>query len=110
MSLKDRIVTEGMKLAGNPQVAKLMQDERFMKLVMTAMSMPGRVTTFTAEQKEHFARTMGLATADEVRDLKRIVTSLEQSVTRLRAKIEAKSETKTAAKTETQTDAQTESA
>jgi len=89
MSLKDRIVSEGMKLAGSPQVAKLMQDERFMKLVMTAMSMPGRVSTFTAEQKEQFAKSMGLATSDEVRDLKRIVGSLEQSVSRLRAKVES---------------------
>jgi cell division FtsZ-interacting protein ZapD len=88
MSIKDRIVSEGMKLATNPQVAKLLQDERFMKLVMTAMSVPGRVSTFTTEQKETFAKTMGLATSDEVRDLKRTVASLEQAVTRLRAKLD----------------------
>ncbi|MDC3955064.1 hypothetical protein [Polyangium jinanense] len=88
MSIKDRIVSEGMKLAASPQVAKLMQDERFMKLVMTAMSMPGRVSTFTTEQKEAFAKSMGLATSDEVRDLRRVVSSLEQSVSRLRAKLE----------------------
>ncbi|MRG95197.1 hypothetical protein [Polyangium spumosum] len=92
MSIKDRIVSEGMKLAGSPQVAKLMQDERFMKLVMTAMSMPGRVSTFTTEQKEAFAKSMGLATSDEVRDLKRIVSSLEQNVARLRARIEKDAE------------------
>jgi ubiquinone biosynthesis protein UbiJ len=89
MSIKDRIVSEGMRLASSPQVAKLMQDERFMKLVMTAMSMPGRVATFTTEQKETFAKSMGLATSDEVRDLRRTVTSLEQTVARLRAKIES---------------------
>jgi len=89
MSIKDKIVSEGMKLASSPQVAKLMQDERFMKLVMTAMSVPGRVATFTTEQKETFAKSMGLATSDEVRDLRRTVTSLEQTVARLRAKLEA---------------------
>jgi ubiquinone biosynthesis protein UbiJ len=89
MSIKDRIVSEGMRLATNPQVAKLLSDERFMKLVMTAMSVPGRVSTFTTEQKENFAKTMGLATADEVRDLRRTVASLEQTVSRLRAKIES---------------------
>jgi hypothetical protein len=83
MSLKDKLVTEGMKLAANPHVAKVMQDERLMKLVITAMSVPGRVTTFTAEQKEAFAKTMGLATADEVRDLKRTVASLERELARL---------------------------
>jgi hypothetical protein len=86
MALKDKLMAEGMKLAGNPQVAKLMQDERFMKLVMTAMSMPGKVSTFTTEQKEHFAKAMGLATEDEVRDLKRTVAALERSVARLEAR------------------------
>lgn len=91
MSIKDRILSEGMKLAANPQVTKLMQDERFMKLVMLAMSMPGRVQTFTTEQKEAVAKSFGLATQDEVRDLRRMVTSLEQSVARLRAKLENES-------------------
>jgi hypothetical protein len=86
MALKDKLMSEGMKLAGNPAVAKLMQDERFMKLVVTAMSVPGRVTTFTTEQKEAFAKAMGLATADEVRDLKRTVASLERDVARLSRK------------------------
>jgi len=83
MKLKDRIVSEGMKLATDPRVAKLMQDERFMRLVMTAMSMPGRVSNYTTEQKEAFAKAMGLATADEVRDLKRVVAALEETVARL---------------------------
>lgn len=76
-------MAEGMKLATNPQVSKLMQDERLMKLVMSAVSVPGKVSTFTAEQKEAFAKMMGLATAGEVRDLKRTVASLEREVARL---------------------------
>lgn len=91
MSLKERLMSEGMKLATNPQVAKLMQDERFMKLVMLAMSMPGRVESFTNEQKEAVAKSFGLVTQDELRDLRRTVTSLEQTVARLRAKIESQS-------------------
>lgn len=83
-SLKDKLVTEGMKLAANPNVAKLMQDERLMKVFMTAMSVPGKVSSFTTEQKEAFAKAMGLATADEVRDLKRTVAALEREVARLR--------------------------
>jgi hypothetical protein len=88
MSLKDRLMSEGMKLATNPQVAKLMQDERFMKLVMVAMSMPGRVQSFTEEQKESVAKAFGFVTQDELKDLRRTVTSLEQTVARLRAKVE----------------------
>lgn len=83
MALKDKLMSEGMKLAANPAVAKLMQDERFMKAVMTAMAMPGKVQTYTAEQKEAFAKAMGLATQEEVRDLKRTVAALERAVARL---------------------------
>jgi hypothetical protein len=84
MALKDKLITEGMKLAANPNVAKLMQDERLMRVFMTAMSVPGKVTSFTSEQKEAFAKVMGLATADEVRDLKRTIAALEREVARLR--------------------------
>jgi len=82
-TLKDKLVSEGMRLATNPTVAKLMQDPRFMRLVMSAMAMPGRVSTFTTEQKEAFAKSMGLATQDEVRDLKRTVAALERAVAKL---------------------------
>ena len=85
MGIRDKLMTEGMRLATNPAVAKLMQDERFMRLIMTAMSMPGRVQTFTTEQKELFAKTMGLATSDEVRDLKRMIAALEDEVARLKS-------------------------
>lgn len=84
MKLKEKLVTEGMKLATSPRVAKLMQDERLMKLVMSAAGVPGKVSSFTSEQKEAFAKVMGLATADEVRDLKRTIAALEREVARLR--------------------------
>lgn len=84
MSLKDKVMAEGMKLAQNPQVAKLMTDERVMKLVMTAVSMPGKVQSYTAEQKEAFAKAMGLATQDEIKDLKRQIAALEREISDLR--------------------------
>lgn len=84
MSLKDKVMAEGMKLAQSPQVAKLMQDERVMKLVMTAVSVPGKVQSFTTEQKEAFAKAMGLATQDEVKDLKRQIAALEREIADLR--------------------------
>jgi cell division FtsZ-interacting protein ZapD len=83
MALKDKLMSEGMKLAANPAVSKLMQDPRFLQLVMQAMSLPGKMSTFTTEQKEHFAKAMGLATEEEVRDLKRTVAALERAVARL---------------------------
>jgi len=80
MSLKDKILETGVSLAQNPALSKLVQDERFMKLVVMALSVPGRVSTFSADQKERFAKEMGLATHDEVRELQRQVQALEDQV------------------------------
>src|SRR5882672_11242264 len=82
-SLKKTLMKQGMKLMTDPRVMKLMQDERVMKAVMAAMSMPGRVQTFTQEQAERIAKAMALATEDEVKDLKRTVRRLEEEVARL---------------------------
>jgi hypothetical protein len=89
MSIKDRVMNEGMKLASHPAVAPLLQDERFMKLVMTALSVPGKIEELSEEQRHSFAKRMGLATHQEVADLQRTVRALEDEITRLRHLIES---------------------
>lgn len=86
MSLKDKVIEEGMKLASHPAVAPILQDERFMKLFMTALSVPGRLEQITEEQRDNFVRVLRLATREEVDDLKRTVRSLEDEIARLRAR------------------------
>lgn len=86
MSLKKKMLEEGMKLMSDPRVMKLMQDERVMKAVMGAMSMPGKVQSFTQDQAEKIAKAMALATEDEVKDLRRTVRRLEEEVARMRRK------------------------
>jgi uncharacterized protein YlxW (UPF0749 family) len=83
MTLKDRLLERGADLAQNPALSRLVQDERFMKLMVLALSFPGRVASFTSEQKERFAREMGLATHEEVRELQRQVGALQDEVRRL---------------------------
>lgn len=61
-----------------------MQDERVMKAFMAAMQMPGKVETFTTEQKERFAKALGLPTEQEVSDLRRTVRRLEEEIARLK--------------------------
>jgi hypothetical protein len=82
-SLKKSIMKQGMKLMSDPRVMKLMQDERVMKAVMAAMSMPGKVQTFTQDQAEKIAKAMALATEDEVKDLKRTVRKLEEEIAKI---------------------------
>jgi hypothetical protein len=84
-SFKKALLDRGMKLMGDPRVARLMQDERFMKALMAAMSVPGRAQTFARDQAEHIAKAMALATEGEVKDLRRTVRRLEEEMARLRA-------------------------
>ena len=83
-SLKKTLLERGMKLMSDPRVARLMQDERVMKALMTAMSVPGRAQSFAREQAEHIAKAMALATEGEVKDLRRTVRRLEEELQRLK--------------------------
>lgn len=89
-SIKNTLLERGMKLMADPRVLKMMQDPRVMKAVMTAMSVPGKVTTLTNESVEKIAKAMALATEDEVSDLKRTVRKLEEEVARLKREKEPK--------------------
>jgi hypothetical protein len=82
-AIKKRLMQQGMKLMSDPRVMKLMQDERVMKAVMAAMSVPGKVQSFTKDQVEGIAKAMALATEGEVKDLKRTVRRLEEEIARI---------------------------
>ena len=84
MDLKQRLMQEGMKLMSNPKVMKLMQDERMMKVVMGAMSLPGKISTLSETAGEKLAKTMHMATAQEVKDLKRTLRKLEEQLETIR--------------------------
>ncbi|MEB2310215.1 MAG: hypothetical protein OZ921_14515 [Sorangiineae bacterium] len=88
MGIKDEVKKQSMKLIGDPRVAKLMQNEQFMKAMMTVVQVPGKVNTFTAEQTERFAQLMHLATAQDVKDLRRQVKNLESDLARLQKKLD----------------------
>ena len=84
MSIKKRLISQGMKLMSDPRVMKLMQDERFMKAIMAAMSVPGRVSSFAQDQSSRLAKVMDLATSRDVKDLRRTVRSLEEQLAELK--------------------------
>jgi len=88
MGIKDEVKKKGLQLMSDPRVIKLMQNEQFMKAMMAVVQVPGKVNTFTTEQTERFASTMRLATAQEVKELKRTVKNLEADVVRLRKRVE----------------------
>jgi cell division FtsZ-interacting protein ZapD len=89
MNLKDEVKRKSLQLMSDPRVAKLMQNEQFMKAMTALVQVPGKVNTFTVEQTERFAKTMRLATSRELRDLQRSVKQLEGELQRLKRKVEA---------------------
>jgi len=89
MGIKDEVKKRSFQLMSDPRVAKLMQNEQFMKAMMTMAQVPGKVNTFTTEQTERFAKMMRVATEQEVKDLKRQLKNLEAEVGRLRKKLES---------------------
>ena len=88
MSLKDKVMSEGMKLATHPAVKPLLRDERVMKLLMQALAVPGRIEEMTEEQRNNFIRVMGLATKQDVADLQRTVRALEDELAQVRSELE----------------------
>lgn len=89
MSLKDDLQKRGLQLMGDPRVAKLMQNEQFMKAFMAALQVPGKLNSFTTEQTERFAQVFRLPTLAEFKELQRQVKNLEAEVARLKAKAES---------------------
>ena len=55
----------------------------------SVIQVPGKVEHFTSEQTERFAKMMRVATADEVKDLRRQVKTLEAEVAKLKKKIDS---------------------
>jgi hypothetical protein len=83
MSFKKKMMEQGMKLLGDPRLADFMRDERVSRMMMQALSVPGKVTSFTQDQVEKLAKSMNLATEDEVANLRRTVRRLEEEMARM---------------------------
>lgn len=77
---KKTLLEQGLKLLSNPRIIKLMQDERVMKTLVAAMSLPGKAQTFARDQMENLAKAMDLATEGEIKDLRRTVRRLEDEM------------------------------
>ncbi|MEZ4340466.1 MAG: hypothetical protein R3B82_27925 [Sandaracinaceae bacterium] len=77
MDLKKLVAKQGMKLMQDPRVAKLMQNERVMKGMMSALSARAKAQESFDATVEKTAKRLGLVTKSEVRELKRTMRKLE---------------------------------
>ncbi len=82
-SIKKALLTKGLKLMTDPRMARVLQDERIMKALLDASSVPGKLQSFTAEQIERLTKLLNLAKDDDVESLKRQLRRLEEELVRL---------------------------
>jgi len=87
MSIKDEVLKRGMQMMSDPRVAKLMQNPQFVRVMMAAIQVPGKVNTFTNEQAKVLAGALRLATAEDVKELQRSVKRVERQLAKLEDQI-----------------------
>jgi cobyrinic acid a,c-diamide synthase len=95
MDLKSRVMKKGMELIQDPRVARVVRDERVMKVAMQAFQLRGKVQEEIDHRVEGVAKSLGLVTKNEVRELKRTIKKLETEL-----KKQADAQAKAAAKAE----------
>ena len=74
-----------LRLLRDPRVAKLLQDPRTQKAIMQALRYRGRLQEQVDFRLERIARRLNLATAREIRDLKRTIRRLEEELREARS-------------------------
>jgi cell division protein FtsB len=89
VDIKAFLKKRGQKLMADPNVSKLMQDERVMKVAMQAFQLRGRVQEQIDGRVETVAKSLGLVTKAEVRDLKRTIKKLETEMKKTQQAAEA---------------------
>jgi hypothetical protein len=85
-SIKDVVVGQAFKLAGSPRVSKLVSDPRLMNAAMKAMSMGGVLKSNLDKAGRVAAGTFGLATHEEVANLRTTIQQLEDQLATLASK------------------------
>jgi outer membrane murein-binding lipoprotein Lpp len=88
-SIKDIVVGQAMRLAGSPRVSKLASDPRLMNAAMKALSLGGTLKTGMDRAGGLAAGVFGLATQQEVANLRATIQQLEDTVSTLEARAAA---------------------
>jgi polyhydroxyalkanoate synthesis regulator phasin len=80
-----KIAELGMKLLSNPQIMKVVSNPKVMNVAMQAFELKMKAEAAIDSRVKSVARSLKLATKDEVREMKATIRSLEQSVRELQA-------------------------
>lgn len=81
---KSTLQEQGLKLLSDARVQELMKDERVVKGMMRVMQLRTDVQERVEKGVEDVARSLNLATADEVKDLRRQLKKVERELDKAR--------------------------
>jgi hypothetical protein len=98
MSVKRTLLERGMKLMSDPRVMKLMSNPKVMNVAMQAFQIRGKAQASIDRQVKALAKTLKLATREEVRELKNTIKTLEEAMKQMQAKAEAPAKSAKASK------------
>jgi polyhydroxyalkanoate synthesis regulator phasin len=82
---KQQLFNKAFTLMQDPRVAKLLQDPRVMSSIMGAMKLRSDVERTLNQRIKQLAKSLRLASEDEVQELQRAVARLEQELERSRS-------------------------
>jgi hypothetical protein len=88
MSLKKKVMERGMKLMSDPRVMKLMANPKVMNVVMKGFQIRGQAQASIDKRVAALAKTLKLATREEVRDLKDTIRTLERALKDVQAEVQ----------------------
>ncbi len=84
MALKDYLTKRGVELMKDPRVSAFLQDDRVMKATMKAIATRGEVQQRIDARVESVARSLNLATKQEMRELKRTIRKMEREMKKIK--------------------------
>jgi hypothetical protein len=87
-TLQERLFVAGMRLLADPRVARVASDERLTRAVLRSFQLRDQVRAGLRRRVSVFARTVGLATQQEVHTLHSTIRSLERRLATFRAEAE----------------------
>jgi hypothetical protein len=97
MSLKKLVMERGMKLMSDPRVMKVMSNPKVMNVVMKGFQLRGKAQASIDQRVQSIAKTLKLATREEVRDLKETIRGLERTLKDVQAEVQKSNGAKVAA-------------
>jgi hypothetical protein len=83
MSFKNKVIEQGMRLMADPRIMKLVSNPRVMNLVMKGFVLRGRAQAAFDAQVRSVARSLKLATRDDVGELKQSLRSIEHQLRKI---------------------------